>query len=91
MFIASLPSRYSTRMKKRIDNTVIHDPLMIVKDMVRDTGEVSEELGGFLIKVINQNNFPWANVFRYLLSLNHEVWVEIRDEELYIVSCPWAD
>ena len=72
-------------------STTVQDPMIIVKDIVKASGEVSEELGGFLIEVKDPNNFPWSDLFRYLLSLNHAVWIELRDDNLFIITCPKAD
>lgn len=91
MFIAFPILNYSTRMKKKVASATVQDPLITVKGIVRDTGEVTEELGGFLIKVKDRKNFPWADICRYLLSLNHDVWMEMREGELYIVTSPKAD
>ncbi|MEM3491829.1 MAG: hypothetical protein QXV24_01640 [Nitrososphaerota archaeon] len=76
---------------KRIVSTTVQDPMMTVKEMIKTAGEVSEELGGFIIQVKDPNNFPWSELFRYLLSLNHTVWIELRDDSLFIITCPKAD
>jgi hypothetical protein len=76
---------------EKIASATIQDPMETIKNMVRDTGEVSEELGGFLIQVKDPDKFPWGSVLRYLLSLNHDVWVDSRDGSICIVTCPKAD
>jgi len=76
---------------KKITSAAIQDPMETVKNMIRDTGEMSEELGGFLIQVKDPDKFPWGDVFQYLLSLNHNVWIDSRDGRLCIVTCPKTD
>lgn len=76
---------------KKVVSTTIQDPMITVKDMIKDAGEVSEELGGLLIEVKDPKNFPWSDLLRYLLSLNHAVWIELRNNNLFIITCPKAD
>lgn len=76
---------------KRVVGVAVQDPMITVKEMIKGVGEVSEELGGFLVEVKDPKNFPWNDLFRYLLSLNHAVWVELRDDSLFIITCPKAD
>lgn len=78
-------------MKKKIDVTVVNDPILVIKEIIKDAGDVAEELGGFLIRIVNEKKFPWIEVCRYLLSLNHDVWMETRDGELYIITSPKTD
>lgn len=78
-------------MDEKISSATIEDPMVIVKKMVKDAGEVSEELGGFLIQVKDPERFPWNDVLRYLLSLNHDVWIDSREGSLFILTCPKAD
>jgi len=59
--------------------------------IVGDAGRITEEYGGFLIEVLDYRRFPWADVFRTLLRINHEVWVEDRDGRLIIASKPKPD
>jgi hypothetical protein len=67
------------------------DPYSILEDIIDDNGNVMEEYGGYRIEVLNHMAFPWADVFKLLLRLGHEVWVDIEGEKLIIVSKPKTD
>lgn len=67
------------------------DPQVVIEDIIGEYGTVMEEYGGYRIEVLNHTMFPWANVFKLLLRLEHEVWVDIEGEKLIIVSKPRPD
>ncbi len=67
------------------------DPETALDLLIAERGRVLEEYGGFIIEVIDQRGFPWPDVIRILLRINHEVWIEEREGKLYIVSKPKAD
>ncbi len=62
-----------------------------MRRVVDGWGEVQEEYGGYAIKVVNGAKLPWSRVCELLLRINHEVWIERRGEDIYIVSKPVAD
>lgn len=66
-------------------------PETVISLLIGDTGECVSEYGGVIIKILNPEKFPWEHVFRTLLNLNHEVYVEERDGLLIIVSKPKID
>lgn len=57
-----------------------------LRSEVGEHGECESVMGGFEVRVKDPARFPWERVFRTLLGLGHEVWVELRDGELVIVS-----
>ncbi len=67
------------------------DPRLVIEDIIEEFGKVMEEYGGYRIEVLNHKMFPWADVFRLLLRLGHEVWIDTDCEKLFIVSKPKPD
>jgi hypothetical protein len=57
-----------------------------LRSEIGEYGECASVMGGFEVLVKDPSRFPWAKVFRTLLGLGHEVWVELRDDWLVIVS-----
>jgi hypothetical protein len=57
-----------------------------LRSIVGGAGDVSLVYGGFEIHVIHAAEFPWEKVFRFLLALQQEVWLEKREDLLFIVS-----
>ncbi len=57
-----------------------------IRSEIGDYGECFTVMGGFEVLVKDPERFPWAKVFRTLLNLGHEVWVELRGDWLVIVS-----
>lgn len=81
-------------MKQRIEGPEAiekHDPASALELLIEDTGNITEEYGGFMIEVNDYQRFPWADVFKVLLRISHMVWVEYREGKLAIVSKPKAD
>lgn len=66
-------------------------PEMIINLLIGDTGEAASEYGGVVIKVLNPSRFPWEQVFKTLLKLNHEIYIEQQDDSLIIISKPKVD
>ncbi|MEM1710895.1 MAG: hypothetical protein QXU12_00625 [Nitrososphaerota archaeon] len=66
-------------------------PEVMISLMIGDSGETASEYGGVIIKVLDPGRFPWEQVFRALLKLNHEVYVEQQDDSLIIISKPKVD
>ncbi|MEM0457203.1 MAG: hypothetical protein QXI01_05735 [Nitrososphaerota archaeon] len=67
------------------------DPRLVIEDIIGEYGKVMEEYGGYRVEVLDHMMFPWANVFKLLLRLGHEVWVDIDGEKLIIISKPKPD
>ena len=67
------------------------DPGTALDIIVGESGKVSEEYGGFLIEISDTQRFPWVDVCRLLLRLGYMVWMEIRNDKLFVVSKPKAD
>lgn len=65
-----------------------YSPEVLMDLLIGDSGKCSSEYGGVVITVLKPDKFPWDHVFRTLLNLNHEVYVEERDGLLAIVSKP---
>ena len=57
-----------------------------LRSAINGYGECTTVMGGFEVRVKDPVRFPWERVFRTLLGLGHEVWVELRDDELVIFS-----
>lgn len=66
-------------------------PEVLMSFLIGGSGRCSSEYGGVVITVLKPNEFPWEQVFRTLLNLNHEIYVEERDGLLTIVSKPKTD
>lgn len=59
-----------------------------LKGFVDDNATVSSLYGGFEIMVNKPSRHKWHNIFLLLLEMNHDVWVERKNEKLVIVSKP---
>ncbi|MEN2974263.1 MAG: hypothetical protein ABDH32_01645 [Candidatus Caldarchaeales archaeon] len=66
-------------------------PEIVIDLLIDDSGECAPEYGGMIIRVLKPDKFPWENVFRTLLKLNHEIYVDERDGLLTIISKPKID
>ncbi|MCS7146233.1 MAG: hypothetical protein RMJ28_02070 [Nitrososphaerota archaeon] len=58
---------------------------------VQGYGEIVEEYGGYAIRIIDGARFPWSKVCTLLLGADHEVWIEKRNGDLYIITKPITD
>lgn len=52
-----------------------------LEGIVGDKGEVLPLYGGYEVKVLEPEGFPWYEVFRELLGCKMEVWVRELKEE----------
>jgi len=59
-----------------------------LKRLIGDTGQVNSFVGGFEIKVLDGELFPWENVMEFLLSLPQHVWVTRYEGSLVIKTKP---
>ena len=71
----------SEHPRKSVDITV-EDSL---KKIIRDTGQVTVEYGGFAIKILDHRRFPWYKVFDILVE-HFDVWIEKKDQCVIIVT-----
>jgi hypothetical protein len=49
---------------------------------------VNSFVGGFEIKVLDGELFPWENVLEFILSLPHQVWITRFEGSLVIKTKP---
>jgi hypothetical protein len=59
-----------------------------LKNILKDTGEVSSVYGGFEIKVLKPALFPWYKIFNQLIEIDQEVWVSKEEGKINITSKP---
>ncbi|MEM2266678.1 MAG: hypothetical protein QXT51_03610 [Nitrososphaerota archaeon] len=76
---------------KQDKSYTICSPEIMMDLLIGDTGECVTEYGGVVIRVLDPARFPWEHVFRTLLKLNHEVYIDERDDFLVIISKPKVD
>jgi hypothetical protein len=65
--------------------------LQILRDMIGETGSVSEVYGGYEITVNNKEKFPWYETCDFLLDSSFEVWMIKSETSLVIMSKPAVD
>lgn len=56
--------------------------------VIGDTGELSESMGGYRIKVFHTRMFPWDEVFKTLLFRDFKVYVTRHKADLFIEAQP---
>ena len=59
-----------------------------LKEIVKDTGEVNSVYGGFEIKVLRPNLFPWYKMVKLLIEIGQEIWVDEKEGKICITSEP---
>ncbi len=59
-----------------------------LRKMVQDTGTVNSVYGGFEIWVAKPTLFPWYRVFNLLTYIDHEVWINKRENKICITAEP---
>ena len=64
------------------------DPQNEVIKIVGNTGEVAPEYGGYEIKVVKPDLFPWHAVFDVLIEAGQEVWITKKDGTITIHTEP---
>ena len=64
------------------------DPEERLKKIILKTGEVAPVLGGFEIGVINPPLFPWHQVIDQLIENGQQVWINKKEDKIYISSKP---
>lgn len=64
------------------------DPVEQLRGIVKGTGEIASVYGGFEVKVLKPKSFPWHQAINQLIKIGQKVWVEKREENIYIISEP---
>lgn len=59
-----------------------------LKETVKGTGEVNSAYGGFEIRVLKPNLFPWYKVVKVLIEIAQEIWVDEKEGKIVITSEP---
>jgi hypothetical protein len=59
-----------------------------LKKIVKDTGEVTSVYGGFEIRVLKPNIFPWYKIIKRLIDIGQETWVNEEEGKICITSEP---
>ncbi|MEN3048525.1 MAG: hypothetical protein ABDH63_07090 [Candidatus Caldarchaeales archaeon] len=64
------------------------DPVQELRHLVKGLAECASMYGGIAIRVKDPSRFPWGEVFTRLLSMGHEVWLELEEGQIVIYSRP---
>jgi len=67
------------------------DPQDEVIKIVGETGEVAPEYGGYEIKVVKPDLFPWHAVLDLLIETDQEVWITKKYGNISINTEPKAE
>ena len=59
-----------------------------LKSAIGNTGKLEEEYGGFEITVIDNEKFPWEQVFSSLIESGFQIWIDKRNSHIQIMSKP---
>ena len=59
-----------------------------LKKIVKDTGEVTSVYGGFEIRVLKPNLFPWYKIIKRLIDNGQEIWFNEKEGKICITSEP---
>jgi hypothetical protein len=59
-----------------------------LKKIVKDTGEVTSVYGGFEIRVLKPNIFPWYKIIKQLIDIGQEIWLNEKEGKICIISEP---
>jgi hypothetical protein len=62
-----------------------------LKDIIAKSGILEEVYGGYEIRIIDAEHFPWYTVINFLLDSGYEVWMEKTEKELLLMSKPAVD
>jgi hypothetical protein len=67
------------------------DPQDKLIRIVGETGEVAPEYGGYEIKVVKPDHFPWHTVLDLLIETGQEVWITKKHGNISINTEPKAE
>ena len=59
---------------------------LILKKMIGSTAYVVESYGGYEITVIDNNKFPWNEVFSLLIDSGFQIWINKENSYIQIMS-----
>jgi hypothetical protein len=59
-----------------------------LKEIVKNTGEVTSVYGGFEIRVLKPDLFPWYKIIKRLINIGQEIWVNEKEGKICIISEP---
>jgi len=59
-----------------------------LRKLAGDTGEVNSVYGGFEIRVLKPNLFPWYGVINLLIEIGQEIWIDKKEGKICIASEP---
>ena len=59
-----------------------------IAELIGDTGELQESMGGYRIKVYHTGAFPWADVFKVLLFRDFKVYVTRHKADFFVEAQP---
>ena len=61
---------------------------LILKKAIGSTAKIVEDYGGYEITVIDNEKFPWVEVFSLLLDSGFQVWINKKNSHIQIMSKP---
>lgn len=57
-------------------------------EVIKETGKIDEQYGGFDILVLDNDQFPWTAVFEMLIDSGFQIWINKKDSHLEINAKP---
>jgi hypothetical protein len=64
------------------------DPQEWLTRTVKDSAEVNPVYGGYELRVLKPEIFPWYVVLNFLIEMGQEVWVDKKEDTIFINSEP---
>jgi hypothetical protein len=61
---------------------------LILKKRIGTTAKIAENYGGFEITIIDNEKFPWVDVFSLLLDSGFQVWIDKKNSHIQVMSKP---
>lgn len=61
---------------------------LILKEKIGNTATVEEDYGGYEITVVDNEKFPWVDVFSLLLDSGFQVWIDKKNSHIQVMSKP---
>jgi hypothetical protein len=56
--------------------------------LIGETGVVTDQMGGYKIKIFHTRAFPWDEVFKTLVYRDFQAWVTHHKADLFIEAKP---
>ncbi len=72
--------------KEPPDDVVVTDMHESLKNIIGEAGTVEIAYGGYGITILDQDNFPWDEVFDILVGEAFEVWLARKNSHLVIMA-----